>query len=538
VDSSVKAFGVSIGYRGRVDLDFMEELTGFDRERIINDLQGVIFLEKDDSREWYVPADEYLSGNVRKKLEIAKAYAEADPRFEINVSALEKAQPKDLEAHEIYVRLGTTWIDRKYIQQFMYEILETPNANKALLADGAKPTKYVNAKSDERERITVQYSPVSNEWRITNKNSIDGENIKADIEFGTEKINAYHIMELTLNLKEVVIKKTIQNREGKDVEVVDEEETALARQKQEDLKRIFKDWIFKDPERREGLVSTFNEKFNAIRPREYDGKHIVFAGMNAEIELEEHQINGVARVMYGGNTLLAHEVGAGKSFEMIAAAMESKRIGQCTKSLIAVPKHLTGQMASEFLRLYPNANILVATDKTFEPKNRKRFCSKIVTGNYDAVIMGHTQFEMLPLSKENQEKYYTEQFHLLVDAINEAKSADSGYFTVKQMENTKNKVKAKLDNLYKDNRKDDVITFEQMGIDKLFVDEAHSFKNLHLYTKMRNVAGISQTEAQKSADMFMKCRYLDEETGNKGVTFATGTPEYTHYLYRQKPIIR
>lgn len=536
VNNSGEALGVSIGYRGKVDLEYMAQLTGFDKERIINDLEGVIFLDAryhyddDDigiietTTERYIPADEYLSGNVREKLARARDLAEIDPRFAVNVSALEKAQPVDLEAHEIYVRLGTTWIDRKYVQQFMYEILDTPNAYKAIHKEGEKAYSWNSPKRDEKERMTVQYSPLSNEWRVTNKNAIAGSNIKADVEYGTSRINAYHIMEQTLNLKEVVVKDKVRNHENKEVEVVNEEETTLARQKQEDLKNAFRDWIFKDPERREALVSTYNERFNAIRPREYDGSHIVFAGMTSEITLEEHQVNAVARVMYGGNTLLAHEVGAGKSFEMIAAAMESKRIGQCTKSLIAVPKHLTGQMASEFLRLYPNANILVATDKTFEKKNRKRFCSKIATGNYDAIIMGHTQFEMIQLSVENQEKYYREQFDLLVEAIAEAKAADSGYFTVKQMENTKNKVKTKLDNLYKDGKKDDVITFEQLGVDKLFVDESHSFKNLHLYTKMRNVAGISQTEAQKSADMFMKCRYLDEETGGKGVTFATGTP--------------
>jgi len=481
-NSSVEAFGVSIGYRGYVDLDYMGELTGFDKQRIINDLEGVIFYCPQEGD--YLPADEYLSGNVRKKLEIAKAYAEEHPdyaeqyKINININALEKAQPKDLEAHEIYVRLGTTWIDRKYIQQFMYEILETPSLYKGLFKDGDISSKWNSEKRDEKDRITVQYSPTSNEWRVTNKNAISGQNIKADIEYGTGRINAYHILEQTLNLKDIVIKDKIIDDEGKEREVVNEEETVLAKQKQEDLKATFRDWIFKDPERRETLVGIYNKKFNTIRPREYDGKHIIFGGMNAEITLEEHQVNAVARVMYGGNTLLAHEVGAGKSFEMIAAAMESKRIGQCSKSLIVVPKHLTGQMASEFLRLYPNANILVATDKTFEPKNRKRFCSKIVTGNYDAIIMGHTQFEMIPLSKENQEKYYTEQFDLLVDAINEAKAADSGYFTVKQMENTKNKVKTKLENLYKEDRKDDVITFEQLGIDKLFVDEAHSFKDL------------------------------------------------------------
>ena len=532
--SSSQALGVSIGKYGKVDLDYMAELTGFDKERIINDLKGVIFLDTfvdssdgdiyDVSTVRYSPADEYLSGNIRKKLELARELAKNDPRYEINVAALEKAQPKDLEAHEIYVRIGTTWIDKKYVQQFMYEILETPNLYKAIHQEGDAPSRHSSNKWDERNRITVQYSPMSNEWRITNKNAISERNIKADIEFGTETINAYHILEQTLNLKDIVIKKTVRGPDGKDIEIVDEEATMLARQKQEDLKTAFRDWVFKDPERREALVATFNEKFNSTRPREYDGKHITFAGMNAEITLDEHQINAVARGIYGGNALLAHEPGAGKSFAMAAIAMEGKRIGICSKSLITVPKHLTGQMASEFLRLYPNANILVATDRTFEPKNRKKFCSKIATGNYDAVILGHTQFGKIQLSKENQLKYYEEQFNLLVDAIAEAKEADGGYFTVKQMEKVKSKVKDKLDELYKDKGKDTVITFEELGADKLFVDEADLFKNLHLYTKMQNVAGISQTEAQKSADLFMKCRYLDNETGSKGTVFSTGTP--------------
>jgi len=529
VNTSSEALGVSIGYRGEVDLDYMAQLTGFDKQRIINDLEGVIFYCPQNGV--YIPADEYLSGNVRKKLEFAKAYAEEHPDFveqykiNTNITALEMAQPTPLEAHEIYVRLGTTWIDNGYVQQFMNEILETPNAFRDEIGEDGKRTRtWETDKQAERDRITVQYSNVTNEWRLTNKNAVDGSNIKANVEYGTSRINAYHIIEQTLNLKDVVVKDKVYDGEGREREVVNEEETILAKQKQEDLKAAFREWIFKNPVRRQALVAKYNERFNSTRPREYDGSHITFGGMNAEIKLEPHQVNAVARVMYGGNTLLAHEVGAGKSFEMIAAAMEAKRIGLCNKSLIAVPKHLTGQMASEFLRLYPNANILVATDKTFEPKNRKKFCAKIATGNYDAIIMGHTQFEMIPLSKENQERYYREQFEQLVHAINEAKAADSGYFTVKQMENTKNKVKAKLDNLYKDGRKDDVITFEQLGVDKIFVDEAHNYKNLHLYTKMRNVAGISQTEAQKSADMFMKCRYLDEETGSKGIVFATGTP--------------
>ena len=563
VKTSSEALGVSIGNRGRVDLDYMAELSGFTKERIIKDLEGTIFLDlggesgkngiiqaHDDLLRFctsteneyegykqflesraYVTADEYLSGNVREKLKFAQSlgheikqrkgesnlnWGSLSPYVAGNITALEKAQPTDLEAHEIYVRLGTTWIDRKYVQQFMFEILETPNSCKAIFENE-------NNKSDEKDRITVQYSDVSNEWRVTNKNSIRSDNVKANMEYGTSRINAYHIMEQTLNLKDVTIKDIVYH-DGKARDVLNEEETTLARQKQEDMKAAFRDWVFKDPERRKALVHTYNKAFNAVRPREYNGKHITFAGMNAELALEEHQVNAVARIMYGGNALLAHEVGAGKSFEMIAAAMESKRIGKCTKSLITVPKHLTGQMASEFLRLYPNANILVATDKTFEKKNRKKFCSKIATGSYDAIIMGHTQFEMIPLSVENQEKYYSEQFDMLMEAIAEAKAADSGYFTVKQMENTKNKITSKLDNLYKEGRKDDVLTFEELGIDKLFVDEAHSYKNLHLFTKMKNVAGISQTEAQKSADMFMKCRYLDGETGSKGVVFATGTP--------------
>ena len=523
VDTSSEALAVSIGYRGKVDLDYMAELTGFDKQKIINDLEGVIFSTTNEI-EHYVTADEYLSGNVRQKLERAKSLAEIDPRFDINVAALEKAQPVDLEAHEIYVRLGTTWIDKKYVQMFMNEILETPLLHRDEIdADGNRKYKWEDDKYAEKNKITVQYSSYSNEWRITNKNAIHGENIKANIEYGTSAINAYHILEQTLNLKDIVIKETIK-KDGKEFEIVNEEQTALARQKQEDLKNAFKEWIFKEPTRRENLVALYNEKFNAIRPREYDGSHITFGGMNAGIKLEKHQIDAVARIMYGGNTLLAHEVGAGKSFEMIAAAMESKRVGLCNKSLLVVPKHLTGQMASEFLRLYPNANILVATDKTFETKNRKKFCGKIATGNYDAVIMGHTQFEMIKLSKENQEKHYSEQFDFLVEAIKQAKDAKGGYFTVKQMENVKNKVQSKLASLFNDKNKDDVITFEQLGIDKMFIDEAHEYKNLQMVSKMNNVAGIAQTRADKTDDMFMKVRYLDKETDGTGIIFASGTP--------------
>ena len=518
VDTPSEALAISLGYLGKIDLEYMAKLTGFDQQKIINDLtlQGVIFLEKDDI---YVTSDEYLSGNVREKLVQAKELAKTDPRFEINVEYLEKVQPIELEAHEISVRLGTTWIEPHYVQQFMYETLETSNILRGTFNLGDKPDRWSSERKDEKDRIVIRYSSISNEWRITNKNSVSTDDIKASVEFGTKRLNAYHILEQTLNLKDVVIKDKIEEKE-----VINEEQTTLARQKQEDLKNLFKDWIFKDPERRSDLVSRYNVKFNSIQPRKYDGSHIIFSGMNTEIKLEEHQVNAVARVMYGGNTLLAHEVGAGKTFEMIAAAMESKRLGLVNKSLIAVPKHLTGQTASEFLRLYPNANILVATDKTFDIKNRKRFLGKIATGNYDAIIIGHTQFEKIPLSDKTQERFLKEQFDHLVDAIEEARSADSSRFTIKQMENAKNRIATKLDNLYKGIKKDNVIEFEQLGVDKIFVDESHNYKNLHLYTKMRNVAGIAQTEAQKSADMFMKCRYLSELTNNKGVVFATGTP--------------
>ena len=550
VDTASEALTVSLGQKVEVDLEYMAELTGFDHDRLVSDLQGVIYYAGSSQRAVtdpneptkplrgedgaiiyedvanYETADAYLSGNVRQKLERVKALAETDPRYLVNVKALEDVQPQDLEAHEISVRLGTTWIAPKYVQQFVYELLDTPNLYRGLYKEGDKIHSYRSAtspKSDEKDRIVTRYSPISNEWRITNKDAIKGENIKSQVEYGTGRINAYHLIEKTLNLKDIVIKDK-HMVDGKEVETINEAETTLARQKQEELKNAFVDWVFKDQERRTELVSTYNERFNAIRPREYDGSHLTFAGMSTEVTLDKHQIDAVARIVHGGNTLVGHEVGAGKSFTMIAAAMELKRLGLKNKSLIAVPKHLTGQMATEFLRLYPNANILVATDTTFDTKNRKKFCAKVATGNYDAIIMGHTQLEMIPMSDKYQEEFLNDQYRQLMSAIEEAKLAETGHFSVKQMENAKNKVKTKLDGLYKNKKKDQVLTFEELGIDGMFVDEADVFKNLQLHTKMNNVAGISTTASDRAADMFMKTQYLSELTDNKGTFFATGTP--------------
>jgi len=531
-NTSVEALGASIGNTGNIDFVYMENLTGFSREKIINDLEGVIFLHKDREAagdgwyispdERYLPADEYLSGNVRKKLSEAKILAETDPRFAINVAALEKVQPKDLEAHEIAVNLGATWVDEHYIQEFVYETLDTYNMNRS------SPYEK-NKQREENYRICVRYSPVSNEWRITNKNK-ELNNVKVNMEYGTGRINAYHIIEQTLNLKHVVIKDRVQVRNAKgelvEVDVVNQEETTLARQKQEDLKNAFKEWIFKEPTRREFLVNKYNVKSNSIRPRKYDGSHIKFVGMNSEIKLEKHQIDAVARVLYGKNALLAHEVGTGKSFEMIASVMEAKRLGLSNKSLLVVPKHLTGQMASEFLRLYPNANILVATDKTFTKENRKKFCAKIATNNYDCVIMGHTQFKKIPLSPKRQMAFLEKEYNRLMKLIENMKRENGkGSFSVKQAENARHKIKTKLAKLYNDKNTDkNTVTFEELGIDMLFVDEADEFKNLAVYTKMQNVAGISQTESEKASDVYMKCRYLETLENHKGTIFATGTP--------------
>ncbi|MBQ2726088.1 MAG: DEAD/DEAH box helicase family protein, partial [Clostridia bacterium] len=507
VDTAAEALAVSIAEKARVDMPYMSELTGKSAEELVADLRGVIFQipepVKSDGSVRYVTADEYLSGNVREKLRIAEAFAADNPAFAVNVEALTAAQPKKLEAHEIDVRLGATWIDKEYIQQFMMELLN--------------PAFY------HRRKISVNYSEVTAEWNITGK-SVDSNNINSYHVYGTDRINAYRILEDTLNLRDVRIYDTVTDADGKERRVLNSKETTLAQQKQQAIKDAFQDWIWKDSDRRHTLVDRYNELFNSSKPREYNGEHIRFNGMNPEISLREHQKNAVAHILYGGNTLLAHEVGAGKTFEMVAAAMESKRLGLCNKPLFAVPNHLTEQWASEFLRLYPSANILVTTKKDFEPANRKKFCARIATGNYDAVIMGHSQFEKIPMSKERQEQLLQAQIEEITEGIEELESSNAERFTIKQLERTKKSLEVKLAKLQDDSRKDDVITFEQLGVDRLYVDEAHSYKNCFLYTKMRNVAGLSTTDSQKSSDMLMKCRYLDEITGSKGVVFATGTP--------------
>ena len=502
VDTSAEALAVSIAKKAKVDMDYMRELTGFTEEKIASDLTGVIFLNPQTMR--YEPADEYLSGNVREKLRIAVTAAENDPAYTINVKALEQAQPKDLDASEIAVRLGSTWVDKHYVQKFVFELLQ--------------PSRYL------RDQISVNYAERTGEWNIAGKTRASYSDVLANVTYGTSRANAYKIIEETLNLKDMRIYDTVTDAEGKEKRVLNKKETTLAAQKQDAIKQAFKDWIFRDPARRQHLVNYYNEQFNSIRTREYDGSHIEFTGISPEIKLKTHQQDAIARILYGGNTLLAHEVGAGKTFEMVGAAMELKRLGLCQKSLMAVPNHLTEQMASEFLRLYPSANILVATKKDFETKNRKKFCAKIATGDYDAVIIGHTQLERIPLSKERQERLLQEQIWEIAEGIAELKGNHGERFTIKQMEKTKKNLETRLEKLTDDSRKDDVVTFEQLGVDRLFVDESHAFKNLFLYTKMRNVAGLSTSESQKSSDMFMKCRYMDELTGGKGVIFATGTP--------------
>lgn len=501
VDTSAEALAVSIAKKARVDIDYMKELTGFPEEKIISDLTGVIFFNPQTVK--YETADEYLSGNVREKLRFARKALEVSNIFIPNIRALEQAQPKDLDASEISVRLGTTWIDKQYIQDFMFDLLQ--------------PSRYL------KYELAVNYSQHTGEWNIAGKSKVSYNDVLANVTYGTSRATAYKIIEETLNLKDVRI-YDIKEVDGRETRVLNKQETTLAQQKQEAIKQAFKDWIFRDPERRQTLVKQYNEQFNSIRPREYDGSHIEFTGISPEITLAQHQKDAVARILYGGNTLLAHEVGAGKTFEMVGAAMESKRLGLCNKSLMAVPNHLTEQMASEFLRLYPSANILVATKKDFETKNRKKFCAKIATGDYDAVIIGHSQLEKIPLSRERQERLLNEQIDEITDGIQELKDNNGERFTIKQLEKTKKSLEARLEKLSNDSRKDDVVTYEQLGVDRLFVDESHMFKNLFLYTKMRNVAGLSTSEAQKSSDMFMKCRYMDEITGNKGVIFATGTP--------------
>ncbi|MBQ7921085.1 MAG: hypothetical protein IJ325_00705 [Clostridia bacterium] len=501
VDTAAEALAVSIAEKAKVDMEYMSALSGKTPDEIAEDLRGVIF-RLPESPDTFVSADEYLSGNVREKLQTAEAAAQKDTRFSVNVEALTAAQPQKLEAHEIEVRLGATWIDKEYIQQFMYELLNPPYRS--------------------RDMIKINYSPQTAEWNISGK-SVDSGNINSYHVYGTKEASAYRILEDTLNLRDVRV-YGIKYVDGKEKRVLNVKETTLAQQKQQLIKDAFRDWLWKDQDRRHALVDRYNELFNSSRPREYDGSHITFNGMTPEITLREHQKNAVAHILYGGNTLLAHEVGAGKTFEMVAAAMESKRLGLCSKPIFTVPNHLTGQWASEFLRLYPAANILVTTKKDFEPANRKKFCARIATGDYDAVIIGHSQFEKIPMSVERQEKLLNDQIDEITMGIADLKASEAEHFTIKQMERTKKSLEVRLKKLQDDTRKDDVITFEQLGVDRLYVDEAHNYKNCFIHTKMRNVAGLSTTDSQKSSDMLMKCRYMDEITGNRGIVFATGTP--------------
>ena len=506
VDTAVEALALSIGEKAHVDMDYMGRLTGKDEETLFSELTGVVFLNPDYAEgvnEKYLPADEYLSGNVRQKLAVAQGKAEQDPQYQINADALAQVQPTDLTASEISVRLGATWLDTAYVRQFIFETLGTPRS--------------------AQWNMKVHYSSITGEWRIEGK-STDRGNVKAISTYGTKRINAYEIIEDTLNLKDVRIFDYVYDADGRKTAVLNKKETAIAQSKQELIKDAFAEWIWKDPDRREAICKTYNILFNSNRPREYDGSHINFSGMNPEITLRKHQVNAIAHILYGGNTLLAHVVGAGKTFEMVAAAMESKRLGLCQKSLFVVPNHLTEQWATEFLQLYPAANILVATRKDFETKNRKKFCGRIATGDYDAVIIGHSQFEKIPMSVERQRTILEQQIDEIMMGISEAKREKAEKFTIKQMEKTKKGLQAKIDKLNDQSRKDDVVTFEELGVDRIFIDESHYFKNLFLYTKMRNVGGIAQTEAQKSSDLFMKCRYLDEITGGRGIVFATGTP--------------
>ena len=508
VDTAVDALTISIGERACVDLGYMSSLSGKSIDELTADLQGVIFHDPkrgalEDDAGW-VTADEYLSGNVRQKLKDAETAAAENPMYRSNVEALRAAQPKDLEASEIEVRLGATWIDKSYVQQFMYELLDTPSYLK----------RYIH----------VEYSPYTAAWNISGKGKIYSNDIAAWNTYGTDYVNAYEILEDSLNLRDVRVYDTVRDENGKEKRVLNSKQTTLAQQKQQLIRDAFKDWIWADPTRRQTLVEQYNREMNSIRPREYDGSHIVFAGMNPEISLREHQRNAIAHVLYGGNTLLAHEVGAGKTFEMVGAAMEAKRLGLCRKSLFVVPNHLTEQWASEFLRLYPSANILVTKQKDFETQNRKKFCARIATGDYDAVIIGHSQFEKIPISQERQEALLQNQIEEISTGIWELKANRAERFTVKQMERAKHSLEGRLEKLQAEHKKDDVVTFEELGIDRLFVDEAHSYKNLFLYTKMQNVAGLSTSDAQKSSDMFAKCRYMDELTGGRGVIFATGTP--------------
>ena len=535
VDTASEALAVSIAEKAKVDMAYMSQLTGKSEEELASELRGVIYMDfnrKPDGSYTWRTADDFLSGNVREKLAYYQRALEmlpedANHRNEIadNVAALKTAQPKDLDASEIEVRLGATWIDKSYIQQFMVETFEPPY--------------YL------RRSIEVNYSPFSAEWNITGKSQPSYSDVNAYMTYGTDRANAYKILEDTLNLRDVRIYDTVTDPDGKERRVLNSKETTLAQQKQQAIKDAFQDWIWRDPDRRQELVTRYNELFNSNRPREYDGSHIVFSGMNPEIKLREHQLNAVAHILYGGNTLLAHEVGAGKTFEMVAAAMESKRLGLCQKPLFVVPNHLTEQWASEFLRLYPSANILAATKKDFEPRNRKKFCGRIATGDYDAIIIGHSQFERIPVSQERQERLLQEQIMEIEEGLEELKASRAERFTIKSLERTKKGLETRLKKLQDNTRKDDVITFEQLGVDRLYVDEAHSFKNLFLYTKMRNVAGLSTSDAQKSSDMLLKCRYIDELTDSRGVVFATGTPVsnsmtelYTMMRYLQHDTIR
>ena len=506
VDTAVEALALSIGEKAHVDMAYMSQLTGKDEDTLFAELKGIVFLNPDYAEginEKYLPADEYLSGNVRRKLAEAQAKAAQAPQFQANADALAQVQPVDLTASEISVRLGATWLNPEYIEQFMFETLGTPRS--------------------AQWNIKVHYSKITGEWRIEGK-SRDRGNVKAYNTYGTKRINAYEITEDSLNLKDVRIFDYVYDANGSKTAVLNKKETAIAQSKQELLKEAFAEWIWSDPDRRETICKAYNILFNSNRPREYDGSHINFSGMNPEITLRKHQVNAIAHILYGGNTLLAHVVGAGKTFEMVAAAMESKRLGLCQKSLFVVPNHLTEQWATEFLQLYPAANVLVATKKDFETKNRKRFCGRIATGDYDAVIIGHSQFEKIPMSVERQRAILQQQMDEIMQGISEAKREKAENFTIKQMEKTRKGLQAKMDKLNDQSRKDDVVTFEELGVDRIFIDESHYYKNLFLYTKMRNVGGIAQTEAQKSSDLFMKCRYLDEITGGRGIVFATGTP--------------
>lgn len=529
VDTATEALAISIAEKACVDMGFMQNLTGLSEEQIFKDLEGVIFRNPEktgsEGKPHYETADEYLSGNVREKLKTARRFTEMQPDiYSINVMALEKVQPKDLSASEIDVRLGATWLPPDVIKDFIFELLETP---------------YMY-----RRYIDVHYSSYTGNWNVKGKSDDRSGNIKANVTYGTSRINACKIIEETLNLRDVRIFDTVEE-DGVEKRVLNKKETAIAQQKQEVIKEAFQSWIWKDPQRRERLTRIYNDRFNAVRPREYDGSHIRFTGMNPEITLRKHQVDAVAHILYGGNTLLAHCVGAGKTYEMTAAAMESKHLGLCQKSMFVVPNHLTEQWSAEFLQLYPSANILVATKKDFETKNRKKFCARIATGDYDAVIIGHSQFEKIPISMERQKRLLEEQIAEITNGIRELKEERGERYAIKQLEKTKKTLKLKLDKLNDTSRKDDVVTFEELGVDRLFVDEADFYKNLFLYTKMRNVAGLSQTEAQKSSDLFAKCRYLDELTEGRGVIFATGTPisnsiteMYTMQRYLQYETLR